>query len=80
MRSVVSWSAVLTVCVAGAARAQADVVSSTGSHRWSVQSAETVGPGANVGVFQAGFPGVDLMLIHGLDSTTDVNAHVGLPG
>jgi len=78
MRSVVSWSAVLTVCVAGAARAQADVVSSTGSHRWSVQSAETVGPGANVGVFQAGFPGVDLMLIHGLDSTTDVNAHVGL--
>jgi len=69
---------VLTVCVAGAARAQADVVSSTGSHRWSVQSAETVGPGANVGVFQAGFPGVDLMLIHGLDQTTDVNAHVGL--
>jgi len=78
MRSAVSWSAVLTVCVAGAARAQADVVSSTGSHRWSVQSAETVGPGANVGVFQAGFPGVDLMLIHGLDQTTDVNAHVGL--
>ena len=78
MRSAVSWSAVLTVCVAGAARAQADVVSSTGSHRWSVQSAETVGPGANVGVFQAGFPGVDLMLIHGLDQTTDVNAHIGL--
>ena len=78
MRSAVSWSAVLTVCVAGAARAQADVVSSTGSHRWSVQSAETVGPGASVGVFQAGFPGVDLMLIHGLDQTTDVNAHVGL--
>ena len=43
-----------------------------------MQSAETVGPGANVGVFQAGFPGVDLMLIDGLDQTTDVNAHIGL--
>ena len=48
------------------------------SPRWTVDSAETVGPGVNVAAAAAGYPGLDLRLFHGLDATTDVNAHVGL--
>jgi hypothetical protein len=48
------------------------------SSRWSVDSAYTVGAGANVFAGAVGFPGLDLRLIHGLDSTTDVNARVGI--
>jgi hypothetical protein len=43
-----------------------------------VDSAYTVGAGANVFAGAVGFPGLDLRLIHGLDSTTDVNARVGI--
>ena len=78
MQIAVCCAAVFSLGVGGAARAQTEVTTATGSHRWTVQSAETVGPGVNVGALQAGFPGLDLMLIHGLDDTTDVNAHVGL--
>ena len=101
MRNPICWSAVLTMFVAGTARAQATapdtaqptppgtaqpaapatgtalVTTPTPSSRWTVDSAETVGPGANVGAFAAGYPGLDLRLFHGLDTTTDVNAHVG---
>ncbi len=77
MRSGVCFTAVLTLCVSGAVRAE-EVAPATGSSRWTVQSANTVGAGANVFAGQVGFPGLDLMLIHGLDSTTDVNAHVGI--
>ena len=69
---------VLSLGVAGAARAQTEVTTATGSHRWTVESAETVGAGVNVASAQAGYPGLELMLIHGLDATTDVNAQIGL--
>ena len=72
------WTAVLSLCISGAARAQTEVTPATGSQRWSVQSANTVGAGANVVSGQAGYPGLEVMFIHGLDSTTDVNAQVGL--
>ncbi len=77
----VVWTAVLSTCLAGAARAQTGsevATPATGSQRWSVQSANTVGAGANVIAGQVGYPGLDLQLIHGLDSTTDVNARINL--
>ena len=90
MRNAICWSAVLTMCAAGAARAQgesppatvsppaSEVAPATGSARWSVESGNTVGAGANVFAGAVGYPGLDLRLIHGLDSTTDVNARIGL--
>ena len=73
------WSAVLTVCVAGTARAQDTTVAPPSpSERWTVESGNTVGAGANVFHGAVGFPGLDLRLIHGLDNTTDVNARIGL--
>ena len=97
MRNAICWSAVLTMFVAGTARAQAtsapppsapppaapagggpvEVTPATGSPRWTVDSGETVGAGANVAAAAVGYPGLDLRLIHGLDATTDVNARVG---
>jgi len=74
------WTAVLSLCLASAASAQ-DVAAPTApttSHRWSEESGFTVGAGANVFAGAVGFPGLDLKLIHGLDATTDVNAHVGV--
>ena len=78
MRNAVCWGAVLTVCAAGAVRAQTEVTPATGSQRWTVDSGETVGAGANVAAAAVGYPGLDLRLFHGLDATTDVNAHVGI--
>lgn len=78
MWNAVCWSAVLTMCAAGAVRAQTEVTPATGSHRWTVDSGETVGAGANVAAAAVGYPGLDLRLFHGLDATTDVNAHVGI--
>jgi hypothetical protein len=78
MRNAVCWSAVLTMCAAGAVRAQTEVTPATGSSRWTVDSGETVGAGANVAAAAVGYPGLDLRLFHGLDATTDVNAHVGI--
>ena len=122
MRNAICWSAVLTMCVAGAARAQytpppsdqpataqptapstaqptapataqpttpataqpqpatsGDVFAPpTASSRWTVESGNTVGANVNVFAGAAGYPGVDLQLIHGLDSSTDVRAHVGI--
>ena len=71
------WTAVLTLCLAGAVRAQ-EMSAPTGSSHWSVDSANTVGAGANVFAGAVGYPGLDLRLLHGLDATTDVNAHIGL--
>jgi hypothetical protein len=68
----------LTMCTAGAVRAQTEVTPATGSPRWTVDSGETVGAGANVAAAAVGYPGLDLRLFHGLDATTDVNAHVGI--
>lgn len=68
----------LTMCAAGAVRAQTEVTPATGSQRWTVDSGETVGAGANVAAAAVGYPGLDLRLFHGLDATTDVNAHVGI--
>ena len=78
MRNAICWSAVLTMCVVGTARAQGELTAPTASSRWSVDSAYTVGAGANVFAGSVGYPGLDLRLIHGLDATTDVNAHVGI--
>jgi hypothetical protein len=80
MRNAICWSAVLTMCAVGTARAQGETVAApaTGSSRWSVDSGNTVGAGVNVFAGAVGYPGVDLRLIHGLDPTTDVNAHVGI--
>ena len=79
MRNSIYWSAVLAICVVGTARAQSsDVAPATGSSRWSVESGNTVGAGSNVFAGAVGFPGLQLQLIHGLDSTTDVRAQVGL--
>ena len=78
MPNAVCWSAVLTMCAAGAVRAQTEVTPATGSPRWTVDSGETVGAGANVAAAAVGYPGLDLRLFHGLDATTDVNAHLGL--
>ena len=101
MRDAICWSAVLTMCVVGAARAQTDVppgaqapaatgvpaqpttssdamAPATGSSRWTVESAETVGANNNVFAGAVGFPGLELQLIHGLDATTDVRAQMGL--
>jgi len=50
----------------------------TPSERWTVDSGNTVGPGVNVLAGAVGYPGLDLRLIHGLDKTTDVNAHIGI--
>src|SRR5215470_10897545 len=50
----------------------------TASSRWTVESGNTVGANVNVFAGAAGYPGVDLQLIHGLDSSTDVRAHVGI--
>jgi hypothetical protein len=91
MRNAICWSAVLTMCLSGTVLAQSQDVAppptasteplatpATGSARWSVQSGNTVGAGANVFAGAVGFPGLDLALIHGLDATTDVNARIGL--
>jgi hypothetical protein len=64
--------------VAGVATARETLAPPAPSSRWSVDSAYTVGAGANVFAGAVGFPGLDLRLIHGLDSTTDVNARVGI--
>ena len=67
------------MCLAATAHGQtSDVTPATGSSRWSVQSGNTVGAGANVFAGAVGFPGLDLAIIHGLDATTDVNARIGL--
>jgi hypothetical protein len=66
----VCWTAVLTLCIAGAARAQ-----TTPAH-WTVDSGETVGAGANVLRGQVGFPGLWGDFIHGLDSTTDIGGRL----
>jgi hypothetical protein len=102
MRNSICWSAVLAMCVVGAARAQTTTPDTTQptapatppatppttsgelaappapSERWTVESGNTVGAGANVFAGAVGFPGLDLQLIHGLDAHTDVRAHVGI--
>ena len=50
----------------------------TPSSRWTVESGNTVGAGANVFAGAVGFPGLELQLIHGLDASTDVRAQVGI--
>jgi len=73
---------VLTLCVAGGARAQGEtgvtVAPPTSSTHWTVDSGKTVGAGSNVFAGAVGFPGLDLRLFHGLDATTDVNARIGI--
>ena len=83
MRMAMWWTAVLTVCMAGVARAQDVPAPATPSviapsTRWTVDSGNTVGAGANVFAGAVGYPGLDLRLLHGLDATTDVNAHIGI--
>jgi len=71
-RMGVCWTAVLTLCIAGAARAQAS------REHWTVDSGETVGSGVNVVRGQVGFPGLWGDFIHGLDGTTDIGGRLSL--
>jgi len=70
--NAVGWTAVLTLCIAGVVHGQ------TGRERWTVDSGETVGAGANVVRGQIGFPGLWADLIHGLDPTTDIGGRLQL--
>jgi hypothetical protein len=103
MRMAMCWTAVLTMWMAGVARAQDVPAGATApatpppattppattppattpsvtppSERWTVDSGNTVGPGANVFAGAVGYPGLDLRLLHGLDANTDVNARIGI--
>jgi len=73
--------AVLVILAAGAAFAQGQTTttaaSSAAGPQWTVDSAQTVGDGANVLRGQVGWPGIWLDYIHGLDSTFDIGGRFG---
>lgn len=60
----------------GAGRARAQVVSgsqfsTTAEQAWTATAARTVGGGASVAQAEAGWPGISLAYLHGLDEVTD---------
>jgi len=70
--SAIGWTAVCALCLGGAASAQ------TATSRWTVDSGETVGTGANVARGQVGFPGFVGDFIHGMDPTWDLGGRLWL--
>lgn len=70
--------ALISVCSAGVALAQADGYTPAPSPHWTVDSGQTVGAGANVLRAQVGYPGFAGDFIHGLDSQTDIGGRVWL--
>jgi len=68
--NAVAWTAVFALSLGGLASAQ------TSTSHWTVDSAETVGAGANVARGQVGFPGLVGDFIHGLDGTTDIGGRM----
>jgi hypothetical protein len=68
----VGWTAVFALSLGGVASAQ------TTTNHWTVDSAETVGTGANVLRGQVGFPGFVGDFIHGLDPTFDIGGRMWL--
>jgi hypothetical protein len=75
-RTAVWGSAMAVVLVAGLASAQ--TTGSTGYQHWTVDSAQTIGDGANVLRGQVGWPGLWLDFIHGLDPTFDIGGRLSL--
>ena len=70
--NAVGWTAVFALCIAGLAHGQ---TTTTPSH-WTVDSAETVGAGANVVRGQVGFPGLWADILHGVDPTTEIGGRL----
>jgi hypothetical protein len=75
-RTTVWGLAMAVVLAAGLANAQA-TGSSVAPH-WTVDSAQTVGDGANVLRGQVGWPGLWLDFIHGVDPTFDLGGRFAL--
>jgi hypothetical protein len=75
--------AVLSILAGGAALAQGQTTTSSTSAstpagvQWTVDSAQTVGDGANVLRGQVGWPGIWLDYIHGIDPTFDIGGRFG---
>jgi hypothetical protein len=67
-------AAVVALLVAGVARAQHGGVSGP---QWTVDSGETVGNGENVFRAQAGYPGIWLDFIHGINPNWDIGGRFG---
>jgi hypothetical protein len=70
--NAVGLTAVFALSLGGLASAQ------TTTNHWTVDSAETVGTGANVLRGQVGFPGFVGDFIHGLDPTFDIGGRMWL--
>ncbi|HTS80168.1 MAG TPA: hypothetical protein VMH40_06185 [Myxococcaceae bacterium] len=68
--NAVGWTAVFALCLGGMAHAQ------TSSDHWTVDSAQTVGSGANVVRGQVGFPGLWGDIVHGIDPTTEIGGRL----
>jgi len=69
----VGWTAVFALSLGGLAHAQ---TTTTTTNHWTVDSAETVGSGANVVRGQVGFPGLWADIIHGVDPTTEIGGRL----
>jgi hypothetical protein len=72
--TAVRGAAIVVLLVAGVARAQHGGASGPA---WTVDSGETVGNGENVFRAQAGYPGIWLDFVHGIDSTWDIGGRFG---
>jgi hypothetical protein len=72
--TAVRGAAVVALLVAGVARAQHGGASGP---QWTVDSGETVGNGENVFRAQAGYPGIWLDFLHGINSTWDIGGRFG---
>jgi hypothetical protein len=70
--NAVGWTAVFALSLGGLASAQ------TSTSHWTVDSAETVGSGANVLRGQVGFPGFVGDFIHGIEPTFDIGGRMWL--
>ncbi|MGO9063413.1 MAG: hypothetical protein ACLPM8_07780 [Myxococcaceae bacterium] len=82
--TVVRGAVLCVALVAGAAGAQtqatttAPATATTPDQRWTVDSGQTVGDGANVVRAQVAWPGLWLDYVHGLSSTLDIGGRVAL--
>lgn len=66
-------AAALSLCAAFAARAQAPAAGT----EWSATAARTVPRDQTVLQVEAGWPGIDLAFLHGLDSRSDIGLRLG---
>ncbi|MGO8969706.1 MAG: hypothetical protein ACLQDQ_09045 [Myxococcaceae bacterium] len=75
--TVVRGALLCAALVVGVGGAQAQTPP-TEYQRWSVDSADTVGDGANVVRAQVAWPGLWLDFVHGLDSTFDIGGRLAM--